>query len=490
MKLRFTACVIFSLIFAGLFLQVQEVLQAKWNKADSNSWVRVKQFYKERQPVDVYFIGTSHVHYTVNPLLLYRNYGISGYNFSVATQDVTMAKLYVQEIIKKKLPQVIVLEGSMLVNYLSPEVNTRKGLDPLPFTIEKAQTIDDIIKEDKKHNLKRGYDTRLSYVFPILRFHDRWKDLQEEDFIYSEKVSKYHGYTPFFNTVKADFSRYNNFVNVNNVLSEHKKTVDDIISLCKKHGVRVLFVKSPSGGWRQGWHNLIAAWARRYGISFVDYNDLMSELNIDINKDFSDPMSHVNDNGAIKVTTHLGRYLKEHFDLPDRRGESEFASWESDWQFYQQDKAAYFLAQEKDWNKYVQKLQNHNYQIFISSCGDVGLERFPLLATQLNKLGLTAKMGEWKGRRSYQAIIDKGSVTYERFANAPLQHETKVDGNYVRLISGDERRSRDAVIQVGSMEHAFRRRGLGIVVYDTVLGTVVDAVTFDLYDGGKAYRGG
>ena len=38
-------------------------------------------FYEETQPIDVYFLGTSHVMDAVYPMELWRDYGIVSYNF-------------------------------------------------------------------------------------------------------------------------------------------------------------------------------------------------------------------------------------------------------------------------------------------------------------------------------------------------------------------------------------------------------------------------
>ena len=52
--------------------------------------------------------------------------------------------------------------------------------------------------------------------------------------------------------------------------------------------------------------------------------------------DTKDAGSHLNLSGAQKATAYLGAYLKEHYDLPDRRLDSSYAFWKDDIARYQE----------------------------------------------------------------------------------------------------------------------------------------------------------
>ena len=43
--------------------------------------------------------------------------------------------------------------------------------------------------------------------------------------------------------------------------------------------------------------------------------------------------------GEAKCTEFLKNYLTEHYDLPDRRGESGYESWDAAWQLYRTEQA-------------------------------------------------------------------------------------------------------------------------------------------------------
>jgi len=99
---------------------------------------------------------------------------------------------------------------------------------------------------------------------------------------------------------------------------------------------------------------------------------MMDQLGFDEKTDFQDKSSHLNDLGAFKLSHDIGEHLKNNYNLPDHRGDPEYARWNDDWQIYQQDKASYFLANETDWTSHLEKLQNPNYTIYFAAKDSIG----------------------------------------------------------------------------------------------------------------------
>ena len=62
---------------------------------------------------------------------------------------------------------------------------------------------------------------------------------------------------------------------------------------------------------------------------------------------------HLNHFGAQKITNHIGKYIKEHYDIPDRRLDPAYAKWNEDYKLYVQDIFAQELNSLKDSAQYV-----------------------------------------------------------------------------------------------------------------------------------------
>jgi len=481
--------------FLILFQNTQILLQDKWSEI-RNTYARVKCFYEEKPRPDVVFIGTSHVYCHINPLLIFQEYGISCYDFSAPGLDFSAGKLYVEEALRTGPPKIIAIDALYVWTFLNREDKDRhrQWLDALPLSYNKIKYICYAFERNKKYKLNINHDSFLSYIFPLLRYHDRWKELSNSDLDWDPEMPfyhraiHYHGYGTYYHTVFSDFDNYYDSVTFNeDILEENKKILLDISSLCSENGVELLLIKTPSQVWRQDLHNLTQQWADEYGIPFLDYNDIIEEIGIDITTDFMDKVEHLNDNGANKVSSHLGEYLQEHYSLPDYRGDPVYANWNEDWKVYQQDKASYFLTHEIDWANYIRKLQNPNYTIYIAARDNLGGGSHPELTGLASELGLSSDLSG-KAHWGYLAIIDGGKVVCEQLSEDALDLECDIDGHHVNLVSESYTQGNRASIQIDYKEYFVNQRGMGIVVYDNILEDVVDSVTFDFHGGGIVYR--
>ena len=74
-------------------------------------------------------------------------------------------------------------------------------------------------------------------------------------------------------------------------------------------------------------HNAVSDCAEEKGIPYLDLNKKTAELGINWKTDSLDKGDHLNLSGACKVTAYLGNYLKENYNLSDKRENNEYKSW-------------------------------------------------------------------------------------------------------------------------------------------------------------------
>ena len=493
-RLWLIRAVSFLAVFLIVFEMVSFVLHPKWTVSDHKGYARVTGFDDEASPLDVVFIGSSHMWDDVNPLMLFHSQGITSYDYGIQNQGILLSEAYVKHAIRSKHPAMIVLEGLYLYEPIHDlDEALRKWLVPIDFSLEKL----DLINRVRETKERFGYDFEMgplsSYMFPLLRYHSRWNELGREDFQpdvvmpFYHNVARYHGFAPLYAIYPDDFSAYYDQV----VLDEEKvaaakECFGRIAEMCAENGVELLLMKTPSQWWRQGYRELLASWAEEFGVPYFDMNDRIDEIGINGEKDLAD-VTHLNVTGAEKATLYLGQYLRENFDLPDHRGDPSYAAWEEDWENYQQDKASFYLSAETDWVSYVQRLQDPNYTIYMSAKDCLGGEQYAYLTRELENLGLTDGL-DGAGRTGYLAVIDGGEVVYEHLEDVPLSYEVDINGHHAAMASESANNGNRSSICFDGTEYSLNRRGINILVYDNVLEDVVDAVTFDLLDGGKAYR--
>ena len=69
--------------------------------------------------------------------------------------------------------------------------------------------------------------------------------------------------------------------------------------------------------------------AESYGMPFINGNELYEKLDLNFAADFRDEYGHLNDKGAAKITKYVGEFIKENYNLTDRRNDSRYASWQT-----------------------------------------------------------------------------------------------------------------------------------------------------------------
>lgn len=485
----------FILMLQILIYPVQFVLQEK--QMGDNAFARIKYFFNADPSPDMVLIGNSQFYCGINPLVFYNDHGFVSYNLSSTSISFSTCEFYLQKVLKLYNPKVIVIEPYCLTHLQNSgqvgEADTRRWLDPVPLSLDKIVFIQEMFEQVKKYNVDVQFDSLFSYIFPVLRYHGRWKELTSNDYSvdprrnYYHGAIHYHGYGTSYVASPVDYEQYNLPVDFNeDLLKEEKETFERIVHLCSQNNVKLLLAKIPTPIWRQNYHDLIEEWAEEFDLLFVDLNEYLEEMGFDLERDFLN-IGHLNAFGAEKVSHFLGGYIAEHYNLPDRRDDSMYSKWDDDYQVYQQDKASWLLSHETDWTSYLEKLKNPNYTVYLAAQDSLGGDKHPELTSQLKSLGLTLGLDD-AARTGYLAVIDGGRVIFEHLEDAQLAWSGKLNGIEAKLASESLNLGDFASIKLNSVEYAKNRRGINIVVYDNLLEDVVDSVTFDLWDGGKAYR--
>lgn len=447
MKKRILAVVGFLALTILALGIAQEVLKAKFIQ---DSTTIIDGFYAEkRNDIDVLFLGSSNCFCTIDPLVLYEEYGIASYDFASSSQSMDISLLYLKEALKRQKPKVVALE----VNYI-PGQNTSGvgedsmlwGLTNMPLTVDKLKCIYQILgKVDEEY---------MSYVFPLLRYHERWKEISKQDYTYpsQDKTNWSKGYlrTDEVADSPVDLSEYRQ--EGTSWLDERAvECLGEMARICKQEGIELILFKSPRVGWYQYFTIEIEALAKGYGITFLDYNALVEEVGLDMVKDFRD-IAHLNNQGSAKVSSHMGAYLKEHFSLPDRRADEKGNSW---------DKAVTYQKRLQLGEGYFADTMT------VKECKEMldGMEDYATI--------LTYKGG--KDKIQYQWIYVEGNPVLSKAWNEDgIEHE-KINNMDVVLV----RKSNGLQILVNGENYYSPLQNWSVIVYDLKTDKVVAVLGYD-----------
>ncbi len=318
------AAICFFAIVIGLFHAANLMLFEKQHFGTAKNIA-----YEEPEKIDVFFIGASHIFFGINPMEIWDRTGIAGYNLTTHQQPLWSSKLLLQHALKKQNPKLIVLDVLMATNFSRPLLGTDQGtnmthlaLDPIPLSPQKIRGV-----METEAIIEKG-----ELLFPIILNHSRlqqglltWDDLH---FFSGDRSHPMKGYNYTENTIS--YAKPTLIPDTVHDLPEGlEEILIDFISFCKKENLPLLFIKTPLSGNRELYEqiNYIGKIAEEQDVPFVDFNHLLDEIGFDFGTDLADS-GHLNVHGAEKVSRYLADYLREHYDLPDHRGDPAYESWE------------------------------------------------------------------------------------------------------------------------------------------------------------------
>ncbi|MGX8774455.1 MAG: hypothetical protein ACSW8G_05300 [Bacillota bacterium] len=339
--------VIFLLCAGLLFCYLNKVFTM--GDADANRQT-FKAFYAEpKNTIDVMYLGTSASNrYFVNPLA-YEEEGITCFTLATMGMPMFFMPELIDEVHKTQDPQLYIIELRWVLKDKDhiTDAHIRRVTDNLKLSGVKKRAIDIAFEEMDGYAGMLGdiTDKKVDYYFTVIKYHDKLAqgELTRNDWKLTSSKNKTKGYVMSFNTTK----RVNQFPGK---ISDRRAPLSDIaedalkatLDKCDEltaQGKQVIFVLSPycclKG--QKPIFNTAMDMVRERGYTALDFNtpEMYDELELDFNRDYYNS-KHVNYIGAEKYTRYLTSYLKEHFDLPDHRGESGYESWEEAFAAYEE----------------------------------------------------------------------------------------------------------------------------------------------------------
>ncbi|MDO4522294.1 MAG: hypothetical protein Q4B57_03995 [Eubacteriales bacterium] len=470
-----TAAVLFLIILAGL----TKVFNPKWNYYGNQAQTRLQAFYRqEKNSDDVLYTGSSFAYCGISPLSIYEKYGITGYVFSNPSQKTYMSYYYLREALKYQSPKVVVYEvGTVDDDDFANEGYHRKNLDYMRWSPVKWEAVRFILDNCPDENLK-------DYLFPFLRYHTRWDDLQKGDFnvfydkdyylmgtalklttqpAKSKAIRKYQAWTP-----RGKESSMGELC---------KEYVLKMKQLCDEKGIAFLMLRVPSMEWSPELSSSVQDFADANGIDYLDMNLHQEELNIDWTTDSHDKGTHVNLRGCLKISDYLGSYLTSRYSFDTSLSVQTREFWDASAARYHLLADSFLLPIQQELSSYLQMLSNENYIAAIAVNGNTGAYLTEAQLQSFAELGLTIPAPG--SETAYYAILDGGAVVTQASASGRI-----VSGPYTShgavftVSSADASADAAASIVINEGEYAIDQPGFNIVVFDKTLQRVVDSVCF------------
>ncbi len=279
---------------------------------------------------EVIFVGDCEIYESFVPPLLFHEYGITSHLRGSPGQHIWHSYYLLKESFELDDPRVVVL-GVYALRYGEEqnEVYSRLALDGMRMSRTKLCAI---------ANTAQNGDEALSYLLPILRYHDNWKNVNSAYKSREKTLVSHNGYLMQASVRgQSDFSEGERLLNYDLPVSS-LYWLDKIYELCQENGARLILFKAPTNSrkywWYPEWDMQVREYATERGITYCNF--LEDELlDVDMSQDTYDGGLHLNVYGAEKVTMRFGEILSE-FYVPC--GEYKADIWRQKYERYMCDK--------------------------------------------------------------------------------------------------------------------------------------------------------
>lgn len=326
MKKKILACFCIVLVGATLLWFAQMLLMPKY-MSENREGALVAEYYNETSDHDVLFLGDCEVYESFTPPTLWEEYGITSYIRGTPQQLIWQSYYLLEDALRHETPKAVVF-NVYAMRYGEPQNDAynRITLDGMEMSAVKLRAIQASMTED---------ETMTSYLFPLLRYHDRWDELNSDDltYLFRRDTVSHNGYLMQTGVKLMEVALKGTPLLDPTLPKICFDYLDRMRSLCAERGIELILIKAPTNFWGYYWYDeweaQIVDYAAKNDLAYYNFIPLAEEMGIDWSTDTYDAGAHLNVYGAEKLTSYFGGILAERHGLQDGRGnEALAAAWQ------------------------------------------------------------------------------------------------------------------------------------------------------------------
>ena len=320
---RIWGILVFWLIAAILFVGAGRILCYNENE----SMVNVKGFYQEkRNSLDVVMIGPSELYADYSPPLAWNEFGYTSYNLAVSGVPGNLYISMLKEALSRQDPKLVVFNVSGF--YWGDDAFTdwksmHKWFDNIPFSFRKINEIKRAVPKDKQDE----------FLWDTLTYHNNWKHpvmIAKKTVINMAMMWNGTSYAKGLRT----YSVSNQGAGIGQTMGMEfsqtsRRYLEELLQYCKDQNLQnVLFVAAPHQSQPSDPAVLeeIGSVVENAGYDYLNLDKQYTAMGIDQTTEFIDG-EHLNMYGMRKMTSYLGNYMMEHYELDPEHDSKTTEHW-------------------------------------------------------------------------------------------------------------------------------------------------------------------
>ena len=367
MKKRILTLVIFGVLLASLLFASYRVLSFKYIDGIRQGESLSSQ---DKDSIDVLCVGSSHCFADLDPGEMYQRAGIAAFDLSASEQPFWNSYYDIVTALRTQSPKVILLEGYAAIDV--PVDSESSRVIKNTFGIQNRSDREAAIRASAPKEDVGDY--LLSYRW----WHSRYRDLSEDDFYRRDdnEIKAFKGGTLSSLTEAQEMPPVDSWPEEPMPLSEKQETYfRKIAELCRDREIPLMVVVAPYILTESDQRHFAALGeiCAEYEVPFINFNseEWYRKLDLDFATDFAEK-SHLNFRGNRKFTDLVTDLLVDSgIELPDRRGDSAYASWETYAERMAEERRVYDFRETEKISEFREELaENPNYRIYLATYSD------------------------------------------------------------------------------------------------------------------------
>lgn len=312
-------------ILISIYVQAHAVTQPRYSDE------RFTEFFEEDQDYDVLFFGSSHMIHSINAMQLWKDYGLTSYNWAGYATWTPASYWIFKNAIEYHKPKVAVLEIYGLTNTVESQDHSmlHYTFDAIPFSATKIEAVFDLFAEQT---------TREEMLFPFNVYHSQWNTLTSDKVNAAFKpippsISKGSALlTEIYKEAELiDFTYTSEFVPEKDVYKDGHTYIIKFIETCYKEGIQPVLLHVPYNVLSDS--DQVSNLAEIYNVPYFDYYTVGNDV-INYKTDLND-RAHLNFSGATQVTHLFGEDLSKIFS--PEHDSTQIKKWDEYYQDYRDD---------------------------------------------------------------------------------------------------------------------------------------------------------
>ncbi len=334
-------------IFLDLGIFVFSYVQDWFKSQDIPTYQGFKGFYKERKnSLDAVYIGSSNVYYYWQSPLAWGNHGMAVWNYNAGAMPAEALPYLMNEVRKTQSDPLFIINLNIIHEVEIDAAKIHRVTHYLRPSFNKFRMISSLSDDAGYEGLEK-----LEFFFPIIRFHSKWAELSSWDFNKKINNMKLGLYNSFFYKIADMENRYRLHEGEAELGQIQSRTLFTLLDYCDENNLKVLFVIVPQAISADNvlgkQLNRMESIVNERGYDCLNLLGKTDEIGLQKGSDFRDSQ-HTNIHGAIKYTEYLSKYLSSKYGIEDKRGRSEYKTWDRAAEIYYTTISPYTLSFERE----------------------------------------------------------------------------------------------------------------------------------------------